>query len=582
MSIIRVINKFRLILSHHQKFRIIELGIIMIVGGFFEMCSVSLVIPFMNAVMDPAALMEKWYAKWICDVLHIDSTRVLLVVIAIFLAAVYIFKNIYLLFQYSVQYKFVYGNMFEMQRLLLDKYIHRPYEFFLKINSGEIFRVIISDTNNTFELLSQLLILLSELVVSSMLIVTVFIITPFATLCIAAVMLFLLLMINAVIKPVLQKAGVANQNAVTGMNQWLLQSVQGIKEVKVSEKEQYFQKKFDEHGFSYVKTMRKQNVLGMVPRFSIEAISMGTMFIIVAVMLLRGTGFDEVIPILTAVAMAAMRLLPSVNRISNALAGVAFREPMLDKLIENIRGLDQSNDGEEAIQSAEESIISGIRQDISLREILFHYPGTEKNILSGASLTINKGESIGIIGASGAGKTTAIDILLGLLSPQKGQILVDGRDIAEDMHGWHRQIGYIPQTIFMLDDTIRRNVCFGIEEKDISEKRLWRALGEASLADFIRTLPKGVNTEIGERGVRLSGGQRQRIGIARALYQNPGVLVFDEATSALDNETESEIMESIHSLHGQKTMIIIAHRLTTIEACDHVYRVEDGKFQKVK
>lgn len=577
MSIVRVIKKFRSILSHHQKFRIFELAIIMIVGGFFEMFSVSLVIPFMNAVMDTDELMETWYAKLICDTLHIQSARTLLIVMAVFLASVYIIKNLYLLFQYSIQYKFVYGNMFEMQRTLLDKYIHRPYEFFLKINSGEIIRIINNDTNNTFELLSQLLIMFSEIVVSGMLIAAVFIITPFATICIAVVMLLLLLLINAVIKPILQRAGRNNQDAAVGMNQWLLQSVQGIKEIKVAEKEAFFQKQFDVHGFSFVKTMRRHNVLAMIPRFSIEAFSMGTMFVIVAVMLYVGIGFETVIPILTAVAMAAMRLLPSVNRISVALAEVSFREPMLDKLIENVRGL-PGTEGKTEIDSG--NCIEHVASDIHFRDVLFHYPNTKKNIFSEASMMINKGETIGIVGSSGAGKTTAIDILLGLLAPQKGQILVDGIDIAEDMHGWHRQIGYIPQSIFMLDDTIRHNVCFGVDEKDISEARLRKALEEASLAELVESLPNGVNTEIGERGVRLSGGQRQRIGIARALYQNPEVLVFDEATSALDNETESEIMDSIHSLHGQKTMIIIAHRLSTIKACDHIYRVEEGKITK--
>ena len=191
-----------------------------------------------------------------------------------------------------------------------------------------------------------------------------------------------------------------------------------------------------------------------------------------------------------------------------------------------------------------------------------------------------KGESIGIVGNSGAGKTTLVDIILGLLKPQSGQVFVDGLDIEHDMKGWHNCVGYIPQMIFMLDDSIRNNVCFGIDEKDIDEERLWMTLRDASLYEFVNNLPEGVNTQIGERGVRLSGGQRQRIGIARALYRNPSVLVFDEATSALDNDTEMAIMDSIHSLHGNKTMIIIAHRLSTIEACDHIYRVDNEKVIK--
>lgn len=225
---------------------------------------------------------------------------------------------------------------------------------------------------------------------------------------------------------------------------------------------------------------------------------------------------------------------------------------------------------------------SPMKKEIQLDNLYFHYPDAAANILSGASLTIRRGESIGIVGSSGAGKTTVADLILGLLHPQKGQIFIDGTDIFRVIRVWHEQIGYIPQSIFMLDDTIRHNICFGVEEEDISEERMWQAVKEASLEDFVKSLPKGADTEIGERGVRLSGGQRQRIGIARALYRSPSILVFDEATSALDHDTEAAVMDAVRKLHGMKTMIIIAHRLTTIKDCDHVYRVENEKIEKVR
>lgn len=306
---------------------------------------------------------------------------------------------------------------------------------------------------------------------------------------------------------------------------------------------------------------------------------MAAMFIVVAVLIGNGTELQSIIPMLTAVAMAAIRLLPSVNRISGALNKISYGEPMLDKVIENMHVLEknpaQTNDGKRHGLS-----VPKLRELLKFERISYHYPSSEEPVLSNASMTIRRGESVGIVGPSGAGKTTSVDIILGLLNPQSGQVLVDGVNIKNDLHGWLSQIGYIPQMIFMLDDTIRANVAFGEQKGDIDDAKVWCALREAALEEFVRSLPEGLDTQIGERGVRLSGGQRQRIGIARALYQNPEVLIFDEATSALDNETESAIMESIHGLRGTKTMIIIAHRLTTIEACDRIFRVEHGKIEQ--
>ncbi len=582
MSVLRVAKKFGSILSEHQKFRIAELVVLMIIGGFLEMCSVSMVIPFINTVMNPEKTMNKWYSRIICSLFDVQSTHGFLIIMSIMLAIIYILKNIYLLLEFNIQYKFVYNNMFAMQRRLLDAYIHRPYEFFLKINSGEIIRIINNDTPNTFVLLTTLLNLLTELVVSGILIGTIFFITPVTTVCMTVVMFVMLIAINSIIRPVLRKAGKSTQKSAAGMNKWLLQSIQGIKELKVMEKEAYFQENYDKYGSIYVKSLRFYYILNITPRFFIEAVSMGTMFIVIAIMIYSGSKFETIVPILTAVAMAAIRLLPSVNRMANSLTTIAYNEPMLDKLIENLQSVSAAQFTEDCINRNDSTMIQSknnigfLRDSLKFDNIYFHYPEKTENIFSSASMVIRTGESIGIIGSSGAGKTTLVDVLLGLLSPQKGKILVDGIDIYQDMSGWHRQIGYIPQMIFLLDDTIKHNVCFGVSDDDISEDRLWEALEEASLAKFVRDLPEGIETEIGERGIRLSGGQRQRIGIARAIYQNPAVLVFDEATSALDNETESEIMASINSLHGNKTMIIIAHRLSTIEECDHIYRVENG------
>lgn len=577
MSILQVCKKMNAILTSHQKLRIFELAVLMIIGGVLEMCSVSMILPFMNVVMSPSVMMQNPFVQFLCSVVHLETPRELLVFMAVILASIYILKNLFLLFEFNLQCRFVYGSMQRMQSHILSVFLHRPYVFFLQTSSAEIMRIVIGDTSAAFHLLIRLLYLFTELVVSAMLIVTVFIITPLITVCIAVVMLLLVAIIHRFIKPNLRSAGDAQRQAGVGMNKWLMQAIHGIREIKILGKEDYFQQSFDAYGSMYVRSMRKNQTLGTMPRFFIEAISMSAMFFTVAALIGGGAELVSIVPTLSAVAMAALRLMPSINRMSSALADVAYNEPALDQLIENLIKVEDSEwASEPSAAESQTACVPELTQTISAEGIVYRYPNSDSDVLSGVSINIRQGESVGIVGASGSGKTTAVDIILGLLYPQKGRVCVDGVDIASDIRSWQDQIGYIPQMIFMLDGSIKSNVCFGEKDENISEDAIWQALEEASLADFVRSLPDGIDTQIGERGVRLSGGQRQRIGIARALYRNPKVLIFDEATSALDNETEAEIMDSINRLQGRKTTIIIAHRLTTIEACDHVFRVENG------
>ncbi len=577
MSVFRVVKKFKAILSKHQKLRVVELGVLMIIGGLLETCSVSLMLPFMNLIMDAEATMNNPYVKIICDFLNIDSARNFLVIVAVVIALIYLTKNVYLLLQNNIQYKFVYNNMFEMQKTLLHKFINRPYEYYLKVNSGEIIRVINTDTNSTFQLLSTVLSFFSEIVVSLMLIVAVFIITPYVTIAIGSLLVIFVVVINNGLKGIIHNAAVESIAANAEMNKWLLQAIQGIKELKVMQRETFFEDNFNKNGKKYVSSIRKNYVLSIVPRFIIEAVSMCSIFIIIAVLIYNGMDLETLVPQISAIAVAALRLLPAANRAANYLALITYNEVSLDKLIENIDVITEN------IDSSSEKPLKSINElklckTIELNNISFKYPEGEKLLFENANMVINKGDSIGIIGASGAGKTTAVDIMLGLLNAESGSVLIDGVDIKNNKAAWLSQVGYIPQMIFMLDGTIRDNIAFG--DKNVTDEKIWKALKEASLDEFIMSLPEKLDTEIGERGVRLSGGQRQRIGIARALYTNPSVLFFDEATSALDNETESAIMESVNNLKGSKTMIIIAHRLSTIENCNAVYKVADGKIIK--
>ena len=580
MHVFSVVNRFRSILSKQQMHQIIKIVVLMVIGGILEIFSVSLIVPFMNVVMEPEKTMNGDIASMVCDFLGIETSKGFLVLLAVVLAIIFLVKNIFFLVEYNVQYKFVYRNMLSMQEKLLSTLIHRPYEYFLKVNSGEIVRIINTDTPQAFVLLVSMLQLFTEFIVSGMIILTVFVIAPVITLIMGVVLVILVLLINAVLKPVLRRAGESMQDSSACMNKWLLQSVRGIKDIKVASKEGYFSCKFNAYGVDYVNALRKSNLYVIVPRFIIEAGSMCVIFVIIAVMIWNDTTLDVIIPILTAVAMAAMRLLPSMSRISQLLGLVSYNEPMLDKLIENLRsisGKDEVDLGMDlgTCKTTDTDHHMSFDKDIHVSNLTYRYPETDEPVLQDVDFIVKKGQSVGIDGASGSGKTTAVDLLLGILEPEKGQVLVDGKDIQDDLSAFLNMIGYIPQSIFMLDDTIRANVAFG--EDDVSDDEVWRALKDASLYDFVKELPDGLDTEIGERGIRLSGGQNQRLGIARALYRDPEILVFDEATSALDNDTEKAIMDSIEHLKGQKTMIIIAHRLTTIENCDVVYQVESSR-----
>lgn len=574
MTILRILKKFRIILSRHQKVRILELMILMVIAGVLEMLSVSLIIPFMNAVMFPDKVMNHAITRWICHMTGIGSHRSFLVVLAMILAVMYILKNMFLVFQLNMQNRFVYNNMFAVRQKLLAGFLAEPYEYFSGVSSGEVLRVIGSDTEDTFGLLTSVLSFCSEMVVSLVLIITIFFIAPTMTVGMAALLFVMVVVILKVIRPVLRRAGISCQESAAAMNQWLLQSVQGIKEIKIMKKEDFFKSSFETSGKNYVKNWCLSQTLNLIPRFMIEACTMGVFFIVVSVMIYRGVSLEVMIPMLSAVTMAAVRLLPAANRISQNMANIAFREPMLDKMTEHLRRAEAAGYGEE--NGSQGAVISGLKDCVRLCQVCYRYPATDLDILSEASMVIKRGMATAITGASGAGKTTAMDLLLGLLQPQKGSVMVDGTDIRLDMDGWLAMTGYIPQTIFMLDGNIRDNVAFGIAENEIDDGRVWEVLKEAALDQFVRQLPHGLDTQLGERGVRLSGGQRQRIGIARALYPDPDILFFDEATSALDSGTEAAIMESVSRLRGEKTIIIIAHRLSTIENCDVHYRVVDG------
>lgn len=577
---LRVLKKLGLILSKEQKKKIVIIVLLMLIGAILETLSVSLVVPLMTALMQKDFMENNEMIKTFCDLLGLGTTREFILIVIVALIALFVVKDIFLYFEYYVQTRFTCNNRVATQKRLMEVYLNRPYEFFLNSSSGEIMRVIKSDTAGTFNLLNTVMSFFTEAIVAVALIIAIIVVDPQMALMVAALLIVVMLLIFKVVKPVLRKAGYEYQYNNAVANVWILQSIEGVKEMKVANKERFFVNQFSRYSSKAVESEKTSVVLNNAPRLIIEAVIVSGMLGYIGAMVYSGSEISELLPQISAFAVAAVRLLPSANRMSTCMNNITYQEPQLDKTIENLRVAEEFK-AEDANKLRAKPKKSGraisLKEECGLYNISFSYPNVENYVLEQADMVIPVGKSVGIVGASGAGKTTAVDIMLGLLQPQEGSIRSDGLDIQENYEDWLKHLAYIPQTIYMLDDTIRANVAFGYGEDEIDDKQVWKALEEAQMKEFVESLPDGIYTSIGERGVRLSGGQRQRIGIARALYTDPELLIFDEATSALDNDTEAAIMESINSLHGKKTMIIIAHRLSTIEGCDMVYRVGEGK-----
>ena len=570
------------LLDKKQKHKMVLLVFLMLIGAVLETLGVSMILPVMSVVMEENAVQKHAYLQVICDLFHIayDDTRTLMILVMVGLIVIFAVKNVFLFFQQKVQLKFVYTNQFATSRRMMINFMERPYEYYLNADTSVIQRSITSDVNNMYGLILSLLQLVSEGIVFVCLIAVSLVSDVMMSITVALLLVVVLVIIKWVLKPIMRKAGEENQDYYSGLYKWIDQSVMGIKEIKIANKENYFINEYAKCGEGYVNAVQRYNLYNATPRLLIETVALAGMIFYMMIQLLSGVQVTAILPQLTLLALVAMRLIPCANRINNHLTSISYFEPFFmgvsDNLQEEIR--DESIDYNAAsYQKKVEVQKLEIRHNIQLKDIVYKYPNTETLIFDRANMEIPIGKSVGIVGTSGAGKTTIVDILLGLLQIQSGEILADGVEVRKHYQSFLKDIGYIPQTIFMIDSTIRKNVAFGVADEDIDDAKVWRALQEAQLDEFVRGLPDGLDTSIGERGIRISGGQRQRIGIARALFEDPEVLVLDEATSALDNETEAAIMESINMLHGKKTLIIIAHRLQTIEKCDMVYRVEKGQ-----
>lgn len=578
---LKIWKKLKVLLDKKQKRFMALLVFMMLIGAILEVFSVATVIPVANIVFSPNEIHENRLLDSLYNLFGFQSDKTFGIAVMLSLIVAFVLKNVYIYFMQKVMYHFVYTNQFRTSERMMKNYMRRGYEFYLSADTAVIQRSITSDVNNMYALILSLLQLISETIVFVVLSVVLLITDPVMTIVIASLLGITLLAIKIILKPIMRRAGEENQEYYSNLFKWINQTVTGIKEVKIGGKEKYFIDTYCGYGKGYVDAVQRYTLYNNIPRLIIETVCVAGIVGYLLFLFLGSNETGNVLDIIAAFGVALMRLMPCANRINNQLNSISYFEPFFMGVSDNLQDEIDSKKVDTSVFEVRREKLP-VEKEICLTDISYKYPNTDKWILKDANVTIPVGSAVGIVGETGSGKSTFVDVLLGLLELQEGAIEVDGQNIFEgdNYRKWLKNVGYIPQTVFMIDDTIRKNVAFGIPEDEIDEERVWEVLREAQLDEFVKSLPEGLETGIGERGIRLSGGQRQRISIARALYEDPKVLVLDEATSALDNDTEKAIMDSINHLHGKKTLIIIAHRLQTIEKCDAVYRIEGTKAKR--
>lgn len=559
-----MMRKLRAVFTRKQKVKFVLLFFLLFTGAVLELLGVSMILPFAKLIMgtkEPGGGLSP-----------AGAGESLLLPAGLILALIYVLKNGFLLLMKGAELRFIFNNRLELSGRLMRSYMEKPYLFHLRENSAQIVQSVTFDVNKLYDLILYSMELVSHLLMIGMLLVFLLWQDALITLVTAGLLGLCSFAYFCLTRRRTRNYGQQNQLYNSRMLQAVSQALGGIKEIKLLAREEYFVRMYEENGRRYAASLKRSQFLQYMPRYVIETVCV---LGILGVVLLRtslGAEAKELVPLLSVFAVAAFRLLPSVNAVNRLLSNILFLLPSVDRIYEDLRKAEDGREDGLCGQCGELRPAERIRfQDVSYR-----YPEGEEDVLSHVNIEIPAGSAAGFTGASGAGKTTCMDLLLGLLSPDSGKVLYGDQDIREHKKSWGQKLGYVPQTIYLTDDTIRRNVAFGIPDHLIEDGKVWRALERAQLSDFVRGLEKGLETKTGEGGVRLSGGQRQRIGIARALYEEPEILVLDEATSALDEETEQAVMDAVEHLRGTCTLFMIAHRLCTLEGCDRIFRVEKG------
>lgn len=566
------------LLDAHERKRAIQLLVLMILMAFFEMLGVGSIIPFLSVLGKPEVIETNQYLSAVYHYFEFDGKDSFLIFLGVFALVMLVVSAVFRSFTVYASARFANMRRHSIGRKLLSKYLHQPYSFFLSRNSSEISKTILSEVDIFIgQVMQPSLQLVTYIAVSMALAGFLVAVDPFLAFILVALFGVFYTLTYMTIRKRLSRIGLELQKANEKRYKIVSETIGGIKDLKVLGRENIYLSSFDRPSEDFSSHQATNETLSQIPQFLVEVLAFGSLLVIAMYALAsEGADLGTMLPILGLYALGALKLKPSINNVYSAMSSLRFGKPALEAILKD---LSEKSQHERSIANDYRRL--PFQKNLKLKNINFYYPNASTPALADISIDIKVNSTVGIIGTTGAGKSTLVDIILGLLSPSSGYIEVDGQILdSANLRQWQNSIGYVPQSIFLADDSIASNIAFGVEKEQIDMTQVERVAKMAQVHEFVESLESGYDTIIGERGVRLSGGQRQRLGIARALYHEPELLVLDEATSALDNETEAEVMKAIDSMSGSKTIIMIAHRLSTVEKCDEIVKLEKGRLSK--
>lgn len=550
-----------------------------LIGSIMELIGVAIVLPIINMAMEDSEITANIFARTISRIFNTNDKNEILVLLIVATIVIYIIKAVYMVALSVLQYSFSMSIKRKLSVRIITSYLSKPYEFFLNTNSAELLRTVTTDTEQFYQVILNVLMITSNFITAATIGCYLIVTNLIMALSIICVLLICVIVVVFVINRRFRDLGKQNQYLSGVINKILLQVFNGAKEIKIMNIEEYFVKDYKKCFRNIEKTNIKYQVYNHIPKHLIETVCITSILVYMGINIAFSRNYLSLISQLAVFCVGAYKMLPSISAIAAYMSTVMYYRASVDLIYDVI--IETENDFI-ATKSIEGNGIVKFNDNISGKNLYFKYTNSEDYVLNNVNICIKKGQCVGFVGTSGGGKTTLVDVLLNLLEPTKGCVEIDGVNTRNNIRYVGQLVGYIPQVIYLIDDTIRKNVAFGVPEEEIDDEKVILSLNKAQIYECVLQLPNGVNTIVGERGTRLSGGQRQRIGIARALYREPEILVLDEATSALDNETEEEIMKSINRLKGEITIIMIAHRLSTIKNCDVVYEISNGTVSEKK